>query len=297
MEKDKIEIKDLKQYQRYLKALLYFFDSFCRSNDIKYSASCGTLIGAVRDHDIIAWDDDVDVMVTRDNLKKLENAFLHYNGRYYLNHLPDHIFRRNGKKDYAFIHYQIVDKKASNSRYNLDIFTMDFLGDDYKKAMKYYRKALLFWQLSKFSCTFHLPPKRKNRSFVQQLLVSLIYIFYPICFAIAWCLTPIVVHFFLKYDRKMSSNPVSSKFIGSMMFLQKKPAKNNWLDQGYIDLAFGKQKIMGIANYSNYLDSMYENYRIPPPENRRVPSHNEEMFLNCVIEVDNELESYLKLID
>ena len=46
-------------------------DSFCREHNIKYQIIYGTLIGAVREKDFIPWDDDVDVIMDRDNYDKL----------------------------------------------------------------------------------------------------------------------------------------------------------------------------------------------------------------------------------
>ena len=54
--------------------IIITFDEFCRSNDIKYSIADGTLLGAIRHGDFIPWDDDADLMVTREEYKKLRRA-------------------------------------------------------------------------------------------------------------------------------------------------------------------------------------------------------------------------------
>lgn len=54
--------------------LLTIFDSLCREHGIRYSLHGGTLLGAVRNHGFIPWDDDADIMMMRkdfDNLRSL----------------------------------------------------------------------------------------------------------------------------------------------------------------------------------------------------------------------------------
>lgn len=51
--------------------ILIVFDELCRHHDIQYSLHGGTLLGAVREHGFIPWDDDADISMTRDNFAKL----------------------------------------------------------------------------------------------------------------------------------------------------------------------------------------------------------------------------------
>ena len=46
------------------------FDRICRENDINYFLGGGSLLGAARYGDIIPWDDDMDVMMTREEYEK-----------------------------------------------------------------------------------------------------------------------------------------------------------------------------------------------------------------------------------
>ena len=59
------------EIQKRLLALLKAFHEFCQENDIKYSLDWGSLLGAVRHKGFIPWDDDIDIMVDRDNYQKI----------------------------------------------------------------------------------------------------------------------------------------------------------------------------------------------------------------------------------
>ena len=60
-----------------LRPLMRDFDALMKKNDIRYALTGGTLIGAVRDGGFIPWDDDLDIMVDRENYIKLLRLFHH----------------------------------------------------------------------------------------------------------------------------------------------------------------------------------------------------------------------------
>lgn len=57
--------------QKNLFALMKRLDAFFRENDLDYYLLGGSLIGALRHNGFIPWDDDMDIMVTRDVYEKL----------------------------------------------------------------------------------------------------------------------------------------------------------------------------------------------------------------------------------
>ena len=50
--------------------MLEYIDKLCLENDIKYFVFWGTLIGTVRHNGFIPWDDDVDIIMTREDYNK-----------------------------------------------------------------------------------------------------------------------------------------------------------------------------------------------------------------------------------
>jgi lipopolysaccharide cholinephosphotransferase len=74
--------------------LLKIFDYLCTRHDIKYFLTGGTLLGAIRHHGFIPWDDDLDVGMTRENYEKFV--------QYAAPELPNDIFFQTPETDIHF---------------------------------------------------------------------------------------------------------------------------------------------------------------------------------------------------
>lgn len=66
----------LRKHQMKMLDMLVYIDKICRDNNIKYCLSGGTLLGAVRHGGFIPWDDDLDIILLKKDLKKLHAILL-----------------------------------------------------------------------------------------------------------------------------------------------------------------------------------------------------------------------------
>lgn len=73
-EKITLSKEKLRQLQLVELEMIVEVDRICRKYKIKYSLDGGTLLGAVRHHGFIPWDDDADVIFTRHEYAKFYKA-------------------------------------------------------------------------------------------------------------------------------------------------------------------------------------------------------------------------------
>lgn len=123
--------------------ILKMFDAFCKENNIRYFLAFGTLLGAIRYKKFIPWDDDVDVLVPREDYKRLLSLFQD-NEKYHL-----YSFERNRKYAFPFAKLCNMTTKLVETSYpnnnlelgvNIDIFPLDYFDNDLEEAKNEIRR-------------------------------------------------------------------------------------------------------------------------------------------------------------
>lgn len=121
-------------------------DRVCKKNDIKYFAFAGTLLGAVRHHGFIPWDDDIDLLMLRKDFNRfIECCNRDIDHNYFLQTTlnEDGYYRypaRVRKNDTTYLTAQEIKKiKAGEKiKYNcgifISIFPLDTMPDSKSKC-------------------------------------------------------------------------------------------------------------------------------------------------------------------
>lgn len=71
----KLSDKEAQIIRNELLDCLYAFDRICRENGLTYLILAGGLIGIIRDGNLLPWDDDLDLVMPRDDYKKFQKIF------------------------------------------------------------------------------------------------------------------------------------------------------------------------------------------------------------------------------
>lgn len=141
-----LELNELKQVAF---DTLKVFDAFCKENNIRYYLAYGTLLGAIRYKKFIPWDDDVDVLVPRDDYKRLLTSFQDSEKYKLFAYEKDERFCFPFAKlcDMTTRKIEILPTKDLELGVDIDIFPLDAWNSDYDKAKKEATKIQrdMFW--------------------------------------------------------------------------------------------------------------------------------------------------------
>lgn len=256
-----IGLQESKQIQL---EILSYVDKICKQYHIRYSLYGGTLIGAIRHKGFIPWDDDIDIIVPREDYKKLIEVFDNSNGTYIL-----HSLENDCKYEYPYAKIEdsrtLLIEKTTTRDYGvaIDVFPCDYVGDTKEQAIEFIRKRELARLL--FLAKLVTPSKRnKVIKRVYMILLKCLLAFIPIR-----CLASFRSELAQsKKERTLLSADVV--LISNYGIKEIIPTK---LFDKLVDVEFEGKTFCAFEDYKTYLSSVFGDYMKLPPVEKRVSPH------------------------
>lgn len=145
--------KSLSELQDKLFVALTEFDRLCTEAGCGYSLICGTLLGAVRHKGFIPWDDDIDVVMFREDFERFREYCVRTNtmGLTYLDEKDTWVPRiRIDNSKNVFVDIFILDKSAPDAKsqkktlFKLKVLQGMMKKDIVYKRYSFFNKILIF---------------------------------------------------------------------------------------------------------------------------------------------------------
>lgn len=244
-EKKKIQLEILKRVH-----------DICEENGLYYFLGGGSLIGAVRHKGYIPWDDDVDLMMPRDDYNRLLRIINKSKGRLYA-------FSAKSCGDYPYAFAKISDKctrmvsrefcKISRLGIHIDIFPYDGIGGSGEITKIQY--AVVRHMQAIRECL--IAAGKENQKISEPKRVAL-----KICIAV---MTGVAKIFKVKNCERVGCI-VAIRF-GEKEIIRKEAFEKRILAD------FEQYQFYIPKGYDEYLRNLYGDYMSLPPQKDRRPGH------------------------
>lgn len=246
--------------------ILKMFDAFCKEHNIRYYLAFGTLLGAIRYKKFIPWDDDIDLLVPREDYDRMIKLFKD-SERYRL-----FAFEKNSKFHYPFAKICDMTTRKEQTIYKnrgvelgveIDIFPLDTWDNDLNKA-KLEAKRI-----------------KKLQSWLKATKLDKPLTSHPVKLFVWSMLLPFVKMigggFFVKKMIKESNKPEQrgSRYVGAKVWAI-------YGDRGIIpadafaesmEIEFEGQMFPAPKGYDTYLTCLYGDYLPEPPKEKQKTHH------------------------
>jgi len=245
--------------------MLMLFDAFCKEHNIKYFLAYCTLLGAVSYKQFIPWDDDVDLLIPREDYNRMISLFKDTE-RYRL-------FAFEKDENYRFPFAKLCDMTTRKEEMgydngielgvDIDLFPLDAWDDDLEKAKKeakYIKKNMSYLVLTRLT-------KPKSTNFIKQFIKGIVMVF---CKMFGY-------KYFIKKILKATVKPEQkgNNYVGA----------KSWCVYGErgiipaeafadsVEIEFEGKKFPAPIGYDTYLTCLYGDYLPEPPKEKQKTHH------------------------
>lgn len=268
---------DEEKYKTHLFHILKYFISFCEQHNLIYCCATGTMLGAVRHHGIIPWDDDIDVFMPRKDYEQLLTIASNMEGDGF-----KVISAKNSPSFATFAKIYCRDTTLWEIEsipfvygVYIDIFPLDETSiskAEFINKYRYFRNLFRKYQLSQMRCSLkriiaHIKEKDK-----KMAIKELFSIMFPTWLADYY--RKKIIRF--EADRSLERGDHLVSYYGD--YWDREYFDKQWFES-YIDMPFSDFTVKVPSGYHEYLTNVYGDYMQFPPVDKRV-SHHYHYYLN-----------------
>ena len=260
----KLTVTEIREVQMKIMDVIH---EFCIENDIKYSLSDGTLIGAVRHKGYIPWDDDIDIYMLREDYERFEKL--------YPNVLKDNYVLSSMYRDdkWHLTFAKVWDNRtltdiSSKNTQSYGVFVDIFPIDDVPNNLCEWKKYMRSMKLRNKILTNRFRRLSKQRTFFNNIGIIAIKLF------TFWMSSKKVLALMDSYAQKYNNKGYHYCYENSYGPCLKSPFPKDLFNKlSYYQ--FENRKYLAFEDANQYLTLSYGDYMKLPPEKDRV--HHEEI--------------------
>ena len=276
MEKNEGRELDLEEIHEKICDLMCMFHDFCEKHQLRYYLAYGTLIGAIRHKGFIPWDDDFDVQMPREDFIKFVSLFK----KEYADSKIYKLCSRANTENYYFgiprlcdQRFKYVTTKTTILPFDLgvfiDIYPLDNYGDTREEAARLKKQAR---QLNaKYSVYINkTSSSSKLKTPLRAVCHKLLHIRYGKDF-------PQKIDSMI-YENIKKQTSDKNKYIGVICWDSGTVSYEREWFKNRVLVDFENHKFWAPEKYDEVLRITYGDYMIPPPEEKRVMTHDYKIF-------------------
>ena len=268
---------DVKKAQKINLLLLKEFDRFCKLYDIKYRLEAGTLLGAIRHKGFVPWDDDCDVVLTRENYEKLIKCVKVDNFKEPFKFMRAIDYRDKHFFDFVDRLFYVGEIYREGQKYSdtydgylkylwLDIFVLDDIDEQHKNKNYFLLKVIYGLAMGH---RYYINYKKygignKIKVFILSTIGKL--------FSCKYLMRKYfdIVH--KNCERTKNKNCNKYYYMNyPIIYIEYEVDKEDEKDIIYVN--FEDTKLPVIKKYDKLLKVLYGRYEELPPESKRIPEH------------------------
>ncbi len=267
-------------------AILKSIADFCEQKKLRYYLAYGTMLGAIRHKGFIPWDDDIDIMMPREDYNKFLADYNGYNEFY-------RVCSIEKDDSYPYTMAKVFDQRTRLRDFTLwkqysyggvfvDIFPIDGLplkAEEQDKLFNHqqFLNLLVHGSSMKYTFSHHYVDSKDSCAKIKALSRTVLK------FAAITLMHPLSTEKLVKKVNKDAAKyPFGTSTNVSVLIDCASGNKREILPREIFEnprlYQFEQYQFKGIANYDFYLTHLFHNYMEMPPVDRRLPHHNFKVY-------------------